>query len=143
MYVLQDEYRAPIVRPAPLIVYFVIVVKVFFVVVTPTGGDVVVLVTVSSATPLLLRKVVRLVSVSLPSIPIDFSVVLVLSVPMGGATMPGTTVVVVDCEDDVDCAAAMPVVNTSAAAPANRNLVMLCLPEYVRQGIGPGTRIRK
>jgi hypothetical protein len=95
------------------------------VVVAPAPGIVVVLVLESSATPLLFRYVERVLSVCVPSGPVAFEVVVVLSVPASGATNTGgaTVVVVVDCVD-VDCAAAMPVINPSTAAVVSRSLVM-------------------
>jgi hypothetical protein len=105
------------------------------VVVTPTPGFVVVLVEESSATPLVLRYVERVLSVCLPSAPTALLVVVVLSVPGAGAiSAGGATVVVV-----VDCAAAMPVINPSTVAVVKRSLVMRYLSGDVSRRIRAGT----
>jgi hypothetical protein len=103
----------------------VVVVVVSRVVVTAVGGGyVVVFVTLSAATPLLVPYVVLEEFVCVPSAPIDLCIVVVLKVPGIGATSTGAVVVVVS--DDVDCAAATPVIMPSATAPATRSLVMSC-----------------
>jgi hypothetical protein len=110
------------------------------VVVTPTPGFVVVLVEESSATPLVLRYVERVLSVCLPSAPTALLVVVVLSVPGAGAiNTGGATVVVVVDWDDVDCAAAMPVINPSTVAVVKRSLVMRYLSGDVSRRIRAGT----
>jgi hypothetical protein len=90
------------------------------------GGLVVVLVVLSDATPLLLRYVVPVDSVFVPSAPVNFSLVVVLKVPDAGPGRAGVAVVVV--EDDDVCAATTPVIMASTAAPTSRNLVMSYSP---------------
>ena len=80
------------------------------------------MVVLSDATPLLSRYVVPVDLVLVPSTPTDFSVVVVLNTPGGGAIGVGAVVVVVD---DVDvCAIAGPAIMPRAATPASKNLVM-------------------
>ena len=119
------------------------VVDVPVVVVVPVPGVVLVRVVLSSATPLLFRYVERVLSVCVPSEPVAFVVVVVLSVPAGGATNTGgvTVVVVVDC-DEVDCAEAIPVMRPSIAAVVSRSLVMRYLSGDVGRNIDPGTHLR-
>jgi hypothetical protein len=68
-------------------------------------------------------------------------VVVVLKAPGGGGAIGiGAVVVVVS---DVDtCAVATPVINPSAAAPANRSLVMSCSPRNCLPGHLPRRRRR-
>ena len=70
-----------------------------------------------------------------------FCVRVTLNVPGGGATITGAgagVTVVVDSDDVVVWATAMPVVSTSAIAPARSNLLTVFTPKCEASGRAPG-----